>query len=205
MPAATANVIRRQIVRRREAGESYAAIGRDLSLPYGTVRKVYAHYQDTGHLEPNYERCRRSGVRTAKAIYEAALAMKRAHRGWGAGLIWVELADQFEEQDLPSVRSLQRWFRQAQLTPPRRERQPLALVARGLAVHQVWALDAKEQIKLKDGSAVSWLTISDEASGAVLWVGLFPRETLVASPLAVKHGLQTAMTRTGETGEVTHG
>jgi transposase len=178
MPAATPIHIRRLIIGRREAGESYAAIGRELSVPYITVRKVYQHYQQTGQEEPSYERCRHSRVRKAEAIYQQAIALKGGHPGWGAGLIWVELAEQFDEQQLPSIRTLQRWFHRAKLTPRRRERQPAGQLARGEAVHQVWALDAKEQIQLQDGSYVSWLTISDEASGAVLEASLFPPETL---------------------------
>jgi hypothetical protein len=32
----------------------------------------------------------------------------------------------------------------------------------------VWAVDAKEQIRLADGTWGSWLVVSDEASGAIL-------------------------------------
>ena len=62
MPAATPVRIRRDIVERREAGESYAAIGRDLAMPYITVRKVYRHYQETGQLEASYDKCRQTAV-----------------------------------------------------------------------------------------------------------------------------------------------
>jgi hypothetical protein len=44
-----------------------------------------------------------------------ALDMKREHRRWGAGPIRLLLRDEFEAHDLPSERSLQRWFRQAGL------------------------------------------------------------------------------------------
>jgi hypothetical protein len=35
-------------------------------------------------------------------------------------------------------------------------------------------MDAKEQLQLADGSGASWLTLSDEKSGAVLDSPLFP-------------------------------
>jgi hypothetical protein len=178
MPAATPIHIRQIIVERRTSGESLAQIGRDLAMPYVTVWKVYHDYQSRGYLEPNYDRCGQTEVRKKRVIYEKSLEIKRSHRGWGAGLIWVELADEFDERDLPSVRTLQRWFKRAGLKPPGREKVQNQVVKRGKSVHEVWAMDAKEQIHLLDGSYVSWLTLSDEASGAILQVNLFPPTTL---------------------------
>lgn len=192
MPAATPVRIRRVIVERREAGESYAAISRDLAMPYITVRKVYQHYQQTGRLEASYDNCRPSGVRSEAAIYEKTIALKQAHVGWGAGLIWVELAELFEEADLPSVRTIQRWFHRAGLVERKRDQVQSTVVQRGRRVHEVWALDAKEQIQLADGSYASWLTISDEASGAILSVTLFPPQTLGAGRSNAGEGAYSA-------------
>jgi len=178
MPTATPVHIRQKIVARRTSGESLAQIGRDLSMPYITVWKIYHDYQVRGYLEPNYERCHPPEVKKARAIYDRALEVRRGHPGWGAGLIWVELPDQFEEGHLPCVRTLQRWFKRVGLNPPRREKVQTQVVRRGQRAHDVWAIDAKEQIQLLDGSYVSWLTISDEASGAILEVDLFPPTTL---------------------------
>ena len=199
MPAATPIRIRRVIVERRASGESYAAIARDLAMPYVTVRGIDRHYQQTGQLEPSYEGCRQTGVRKPAAIYGQAVALKRAHPGWGAGLIWVELAEVFDEAALPSVRSLQRWFRRAGVAAARREPTQRETVRRGKAAHEVWALDAKEQIELQDGRAVSWLTISDEGSGAILSTTLFPlKRWTQVDPLAVKACLQAALVQWGK-------
>ena len=189
MPAATPIPIRRTIVERREKGETYAQIARDLAMPYMTVRKVYRDYQIRGYLEPNYERCRQTEIRKEHAVYEKAMEIKGAHPGWGAGLIWVELAEEFAETDLPSIRTLQRWFRQAGLKSPKQDRVQNQVVKRGRRVHEVWAMDAKEQIRLRDGSYVSWLTISDEASGAILTADLFPLTPLDASGSATGAGM----------------
>jgi hypothetical protein len=142
------------------------------------VRNIYHRYVETGRLMPAYDRCVHSEVRSDKAIYTAAVEMKRTHPSWGAGLIRVELSDSFTEAMLPSVRTLQRWFRRAQVQTPKREKTPKPKVKRGKTVHEVWALDAKEQIEIADGSHVSWLTITDEASGAILSATLFPYQTL---------------------------
>ena len=178
MPSALSTATRREIVERRDAGESFASIACELSVSYSAVRNIYHRYVKTGRLTPAYDRCVHSDVRSDKAIYSAAVEMKRIHRSWGAGLIRVELSDTFEEETLPSVRTLQRWFRRARVQNPKREETPKPKVKRGKTVHEVWALDAKEQIEMADGSHVSWLTITDEASGAILSATLFPHQTL---------------------------
>ena len=67
----------------------------------------------------------------------------------------------------------------------RRGMQPIAIqqsrglrVQRGQKVHQVWAVDAKERMRLVDGSDACWLVVTDEASGAILQAEHFPPETL---------------------------
>lgn len=178
MPSALPRPVRREIVERREAGESFASIARRMTVSYGAVRNIYRRYVETGELAPAYDRCIHTGVRSDKAVYAAAVEMKADHPSWGAGLIRVELSDGFDEERLPSVRTLQRWFRRAGVQTPKPETAPKATVRRGQNVHEVWALDAKEQIPLADGSRVSWLTITDEASGAILSVTLFPHRPL---------------------------
>lgn len=206
MPAATLVRIRRAIVERREAGESYAAISRDLAMPYITVRKVYQHYQQTGQIEASYDKCAVTQVRSEEAIYEKAITLKQAHASWGAGLIWVELAEQFAEANLPSVRTIQRWFHRAGLVKQTRNKVQRMAVQRGRRVHEVWALDAKEQIQLRDGSYASWLTISDEASGAILSVTLFPPQTLATNrPDACQASDSAGYDLLGKAGAHSHG
>lgn len=178
MPAAKTLQQRREIVARRQRGESLAAIARALDVSYGAVRNIYRRFEETGQLGPNYERCRHTSVRKDSAIYERAVALKRAHPTWGAGLIWVELADEFAEAQLPSVRTLQRWFRRAGVQSVRREQVASVSVKRGKRPHEVWAVDAKEQVELADGTRASWLTITDEGSGAMLDASLFPHQAL---------------------------
>jgi hypothetical protein len=108
-------------------------------------------------------------------VYEAAIDLKREHPKWGAQFIRIHLQRQYPQQALPSVRTLQRWFRAAGVarTPSVRQ-QRSGHIQRGQQVHAVWAVDAKEGIHLADGSVVSWLVMTDEASGAVLEAAVFP-------------------------------
>lgn len=178
MPAALPTGIRREIVERREGGDSFASIADGLKVSYSAVRNIYQRYVKTKRLAPGYERCSHTEVRSDQAIYSAAVEMKRVHPSWGAGLIRVELSADFPQASLPSIRTLQRWFKRGKVQNPLREKTPKPRVKRGQAVHEVWALDAKEQMKLADGSHASWLTITDEASGAILSATLFPHQAL---------------------------
>jgi hypothetical protein len=69
---------------------------------------------------------------------------------------------------LPSQRTLQTWFRQVGLNRTASVRHSVESVKGGQTVHEVWAVDAKELIPLASGERVSWLTVTDEASGAIL-------------------------------------
>lgn len=179
MPAATALKARQEIVKRREKGESFAQIAREMRMSYATVRNVWQFYQKYHHLEPNYAACAKTEVRKAKVIYEQAIKLRTEHPSWGAGLIWVELAESFDEAVLPSERTLQRWFHRAGLAQSVNKTKVASLeFKRGLAAHEVWAMDAKESIRLGDGSFVSWLLICDEGSGAVLESQVFPPQEM---------------------------
>jgi transposase len=178
MPAAIPVSQRRAIIESRAAGESFVSIAQRLGISYDTVRRIHKRYRATGQLAPNYEACGHREVRKAGAIYEQAIALKAAHPKWGAGLIRTELADGFAETHLPSERTLQRWFKRAGVQKPPQDRGPRQVVKRGKAAHEVWALDAKEEVQLADGSYVSWLTVVDEGSGAILATVLFPPQTL---------------------------
>lgn len=178
MPAALSIGERRQIVAMREAGRSFRVIAEELGRDYEAVRKIYHRYSQTGQLEANYDKCRHQGIRSEVVVYERAIQLKQVHPKWGAGLIWVELSEEFEEADLPSERTLQRWFKRGGVQNPVPERMPKPFAVRGKHAHEVWAMDAKEQVELADGCFVSWLTVTDEGSGAILGAFLFPHQTL---------------------------
>lgn len=206
MPAALSMGERRKIIERREQGYSFGEIAEELNRNYETVRKLYHRYVQRGQLEPAYDRCSHHGVHKNEAVYQRAIQLKQAHPKWGAGLIWVELTEEFAEAELPSQRSLQRWFRRGGVQKPAPERSPNPLVTRGKRAHEVWALDAKEQVALGDGTFVSWLTVTDEGSGAILGAFLFPHQTLDDHrPDAGESGATRPDDLLGSSREDTHG
>lgn len=173
MPAPLAIEIRREIVKRHQEGETLKAVSEEMMLSYETVRKIWRHWRKFGKLSANYEQAKKRGTRRYTHVYEEAVEMKRCHPRWGAHLILLKLEEVYEE--LPSVRTLQRWFRQAGVSrSPKSSRIRSEYVKRGQEVHEVWAVDAKERMQLADGSSACWLVVTDEASGAILRAESFP-------------------------------
>jgi hypothetical protein len=139
------------------------------------VRKIWGLFRDAGPagLKVHDDRCGRFGRRFPEPLAHAALQFKQEHPRWGAGLIRLQLAERFPAEPLPGERILQQWFRAAGLQPPRATRPPQKL-QRAQAVHEVWPRDAQEQLRLGDGSGTGGLTLTDEASGALLAAAPFP-------------------------------
>jgi transposase len=175
MPRALPVDLRRAIVERHLAGASLAAIAAELVLSPWTVRTIWRRFRDRGEagLIPAYAACGRPGPRLAPAVYAAAVALRRAHPGWGAGLIRVELATQFPDQPLPHAATLRRWFGAAGRGPSRRPPRPPE-PPRAREPHARWQVDATEHVRLADGHEVSWVAASDEAEGAMLGAVVFP-------------------------------
>jgi transposase len=175
MPQALAVAVRQTIVERHLAGASLPAIARALGRSPWTVRTVWRRYRDGGEagLPPHYAAGGRPGPRHAPALYEAVLTLRRAHPGWGAGLIRTEVAARFPAQRPPHEATVRRWLRQAGLSRPPSP-PPAPDPPRSRQPHARWQLDATEQIALADGRRVSWLAASDEASGAMLGAVVFP-------------------------------
>jgi transposase len=182
MPRALPFPQREQIVQRHQQGETLAAIAQNLKVKYRTVRQWWRRFREQGEagLKTHYDHCGPQAPRAAPAVHQAALTLKREHPPWGAGLIRLELLARFPDQPLPKERAIQRWFRAAGLQPRRAQGPPLQR-ERGKEPHAVWEVDAKERMPRADGSPTSVLTLTDEASGALLGVTPFP-------PLSLESG-----------------
>jgi hypothetical protein len=174
MPRALPLPLREQIVEAHQGGQPLTVIAQVLHLKYRSVRQIWGRYRQAGEagLQTHYAHCGRASP-FSPALHQAALTLKREHPRWGAGLIRLELAGQFPDQPLPRERTLQRWLQRAGLQPARPQPPPVAR-DRAQTVHEVWEIDAKEQMRLADGSGTSVLTVTDEASGALLEAVVFP-------------------------------
>lgn len=174
MPIPIAVAIRQQIVERREGGENLGTIARTLEMSYESVRNVWRVYRSQGRIKPNYGNCGPKTAKACKKVYRAALYLKYMHPTWGAPLIKQVIEEKWQGQIVPSERSLQRWFKRAGINRPPQKPLGEARKGRGLAAHNVWEMDSREEIQLGSGERVVWLVTSDEASGAILKGRVFP-------------------------------
>ena len=185
MPAPIPYAHREEIIRRKQAGQSLAEIAAALGYSYWGVRQIWRRYRDRGEagLRPSY----RKGpgpIRKRREIYEQAIAWKRAHPRWGAGLIRSLLLQEWPAEEVPSERTLQRWWRREGLH--RRPRRGIKQQqGRAREVHEVWQIDGV------DGGRWSWVTVTDERSGAVLGGRVFPLRTGRADSCASGAGFST--------------
>src|SRR5947209_3398202 len=108
MPRAVTLLIREEIVRRHLQGQELTAIAAELQLSYSTVRQIWHlyHTQGAAGLTPRYHACARPAPSEHAPILHQACELKRLHPTWGAGLIRIQLAKQFVNQNIPSIRTL---------------------------------------------------------------------------------------------------
>lgn len=175
MPAPIPTPIRQVILARWQKGESVVALAEDLKLSVRTVYHLVRRFGQRGQqgLAPDYERCATKKTPTDSTMFQKAVDMRKQHATWGGGLIRVLLKEQGDDA-CPSERTLQRWFRQTALSPAPPGRRPASDDQRAQEPHDVWQMDAVDQLRLGGGQQVSWLRLVDECSGAVLQTTIFP-------------------------------
>lgn len=180
MGQATNLALRERILELRQQGETIKSIAEQLSLRYSTTRNLCRRFQKKGAagLSPDYSNCgTKTGNRYAQ-FKEQALRLRIQHPNWGAPRIRVEMQLSMAGQagkdcTLPSIRTLQKWYRASGLYKPRRQGTGPA-IGRSTAPHNIWEVDAKENLVLADGSPACYLTIGDEKTGAWLEAVVFP-------------------------------
>jgi hypothetical protein len=194
MGQATTLILRERVLELRAQGETIKRIGEELSMPFSTVKKLCRRFRDMGPsgLQPSYSNC---GTKTAgrlKGQKAEAVRQRELHPGWGAPRIQVELARGLPSPDgeLASVRTMQRWYRSAGLYTPRRQGCGPA-IGRSTAPHNIWEVDAKENLALEDGSPACYLTIGDEKTGAWLEAVVFPPQE--DKPSAARRGAESPL------------
>jgi transposase len=186
--------LRHAILRRWHKGQSVATIAQALGVVPRTVRHLVRRFRHEGDaaVAPSYHRAETPEPRGSRELFQTAVKLRQQHPTWGAGLIRVILRRDGASSSPPAERTLQRWFRRDGLAPAPAGRRPAASAQRAQAPHEVWQMDAKEQIRLASGERVSWLRIVDECSGAVLWTAVFPPRAMESGR---RHGGAVATAR----------
>lgn len=173
MPAPLSLSLRERILARCQRGQTPAAIAQELGLCPRTVRNLCARFRQLGDaaLETSY---RAPAPTKPSSAIEQALLLHQQHPSWGASFVLHKREQMHAELERPGMRTLQRWFRRYALPAALPGRKPDSACPPADYPHQVWQMDAVEQLRLQTGQQVSWLRWVDECSGAVLGTVVFP-------------------------------
>jgi hypothetical protein len=184
MPAAIPTPIRRRIWLCARAGQGATAIAQALDLSVRTVRHLLQrlHHQGAAALVVGYAHCGRPATQQLPPLVQEGLEIRADHPSWGAGLVRVFLRRRHPHEALPSERTLQRWFQRTRSPTAPPGRRPAAEAERARFPHEVWQVDAADQVRLQTGQGVCWLRFVDECSGAFLQTVVFPPGLLGARP-----------------------
>jgi len=112
---------REQLIALKQGGHTLAAISEQLGLPFATVQHLSARYKREGHLGVSYGNCGPQQPISDTRLWRGSLWLKRHHPQWGAPLMRLKLLERYGPQLTPSIRTLQRWFRQHHLSKPRQQ------------------------------------------------------------------------------------
>lgn len=173
MPAPLSLKLRERIHARFLDDACPAAIARELRLNPRTVRNFCSRLRKLGEaaLKTSYQA---PPIATPSAILEQALLLHHDHPSWGAEFVLHKLEGLCPDVELPSARTLQRWFRRHDLPAALPGRKPASVGPTAERPHEVWQMDAVEQLRLQTSDQVSWLRWVDECSGATLGTVVFP-------------------------------
>jgi hypothetical protein len=177
MPGALPVTVRQQVIELKMKGSSLPSIAEEQQLSYVTLLRLWKRYKAAGTsgLTPHYNKCGpAAGSRCAPLIYRAALWLKRCHPHWGAALIRVILQDRYKDMSVPAERTLQHWFSTKKLYKLKSRFPVLSSSIPACQPHDVWQIDAKEKLCLLSGQKVSYLSVVDQHSGALLKAAVFP-------------------------------
>ncbi len=166
-----------------------------------TVRRLYGGFSSRGEeaIPSGYDRCgSNQSNRTSSKILDEASQFREEHASWGAPLIEGKMEEKHRRRQVPTARTLQRWFRKKALSAAPPGRRPLVDDGRAEQAHQVWQMDAAEQVPLANGKCVSWLRIVDEFTGAVLDTKVFGKASFsTVGAVSVQTRLRTVFSEWG--------
>jgi hypothetical protein len=163
---------RETIICQHQTGMSMAEVSETLNVSYDSVREICKRYRESllsgsdlkSVLTPHYSNCGPKREKWSSDVVDVVLLLKTEHPLWGAPRLMVDLERQMLGQALPSIRTVERWFRKNNLGKPPRQTGEAA-IGRSRGVHNIWEVDAKE---------ACYLTTVDEKSGALLASPVFP-------------------------------
>jgi len=162
--------VRTSIVQQHLKGISNSQIAINFKIGRTTVHNLIKRYKEWGDkgLKPKYSNCGKKRLCASTNFnYRAVRCFKTWHPSWGSGKIRAELLKLNPALELPTTRTINRWFGWNQQIIPS-TKLPKAPRQWASQLHEGWQVDAKEEMKIADGTKQCWLNIVDEKSGTVV-------------------------------------
>jgi len=163
-----------ELVERAAAGEQLAVLCREFGVSRTTGHKWVKRFKERGHvgLEEESRRPRSTPLATAEELVMATLEAREGHPRWGPQKLHTLLRRRFGDQT-PSVRTIARILKRANLVRERRRRAPISVVEQAPTLaaaepNDVWTADFKGWWRVRDGSKCEPLTVRDSASRYLL-------------------------------------
>ena len=174
MPKPVNMAVRLQVISQYKASVPKSRIAKNFGIGRTTIHNLIKSYLSKGEegLKPNYSNCGKIRPTGQDLLYRSFRCMKIWHPEWGAERIRVKISILRPSWELPSLRTINYWFRWENPVRPKSEKpEPIKHLA--TKIHEIWQVDAKEEMKTVDGQAHCWLNITDEYTGAVIDPPLF--------------------------------
>lgn len=149
-------------------GRDDPSIAKEVGWSQWTVRKWRRRYRDQGRagLKTKMGRPKKGAMSTYPTeMRETVLQWRRQHPGWGAKTLRTELTidEQFKDEALPSLRSINRLLEEHDLLQPQHRHASLPQPERDVpqAVHQEWEIDARGHEYIADVGVVELINLND--------------------------------------------
>ena len=171
MPQALSMAIRQQIAAHYEKGLSITALSKQYKVSRQTIYTLLSRFKVEGEegLKPKYDKCGKSRPNSSEFLYRSVRCLRNWHPTWGAEKIHAYMLILRPNLVLPHYRSFYRWFHwNEQIEIKAKTQLPATPAYRASKLHEVWQIDAKEEMQTLDNQKQCWLNIVDEYSGTVI-------------------------------------
>jgi hypothetical protein len=169
---------RYEVLKDRAEGLTYSALSNRHNLSYNTVKTWCERFALEGNqgLKPHYSNCGRKVGENNLISFRLVRLIAHLHPEWGIPLICCKIRQDYPELPLQSVRHYQRQIRRGGKKVGKPSLPKQAEVDRARVPHEVWQIDAKERIPLKDEAKTEacFLNITDEKTCSLLQAKVFP-------------------------------
>lgn len=175
---------RQAIIALRQRHHSQPEIACQLEVSLSSVKSIIRRYAESGEagLQPNYDNCGPHSPTTCARQVRMFCALKTWHPGWGYDKIGSLIQAKHPSMRLANRRTVYRWWHAKDLMR-KRSKPPQSAKQWASSPHQIWQIDAKEMMLLKDNQRYCWLNIVDEHTGTVIDPPVFPlRKDIKSQP-----------------------